>query len=138
VYTPPEGDFSVAVPADPAVVNRPDADIQKVRFYRFNKGDADLIVILFSERTGKARQMDSPEKIRADPNVVAGTLRDVSPQGGMKGLECRRRDPQQGETANRLYRSDDGSRAVGLTVLKPQSLTDGEVRAFLESFKLLR
>lgn len=138
VYTPPEGDFSVDAPADPSVVNRPDADTQKVRFYRFNKGEAGLIVTMFSERTGKARQMDSPDEVRADPHLVAGTLRDIPPQGGMKGLEFRLRDPQQGETAHRAYRSDDGSRAVGLTVLKPQSLSDAEVRAFLESFKLLR
>ena len=136
VYTAPEGDFSVAVPADPSVV-RPIKEKEQVgRVYVFRKGDAELNVMIF-ERTGAATQRDKLEEIRAYPQVVAGSLREVS-LAGMRGLEFRRSDPQEGECVHRVYRSPDGSRAVSLRVVKPQSFSAAEVRAFLDSFKILR
>jgi hypothetical protein len=137
VYAPPEGDFSVAVPAGPSVARSQDEKSQKVRLYVFRAGEAGLSVTLFSERTGRAAQSDKPEEIRADPQVVAGSVRDIW-LGDLRGLEFRRVDAQDGECVHRVYRSADGSRAVALRVVKPQALSGAEVRAFLESFQLLR
>jgi hypothetical protein len=137
VFTPTEGDFSVAVPADPSVARSQDEKTQKVRLYVFRKGEAGLNVMLYSERTGSAAQMDKPEEIRADPAVGAGSVREIA-LGEMRGLEFRRKDPQDGDCVHRVYRSPDGSRAVALRVAKPQALTDAEVRAFLESFQFVR
>jgi hypothetical protein len=39
---------------------------------------------------------------------------------------------------HRVYRSPGGTRAVTLRVVKPGSLPDDEVKAFLEPFRLLR
>jgi hypothetical protein len=135
-YTPLEGDFTVAVPGDPTLVQPQREGEQNLRLYVFRKGDAGLSVMLF-ERTGAATQRDKPEEIRADPQVQAGSLREVS-LAGLSGLEFRRTDPQDGECACRVYRSPDGTRAVTLRVVKPGTLSQDEVKAFLESFRLLR
>src|SRR5262245_27010718 len=93
-YTPPEVDFTVNVPGDPTVVPPQREGEQTLRTYVFRKGNAGLNVMLF-ERTGKAVQRDRPEEIKADPQVVAGTIRDVK-LDGMTGLEFQYNDASDG------------------------------------------
>ncbi len=136
VYTPPEGDFSVAVPGEPTSVRPLQEANQTVRTYQFAKGDALLRVWLFS-RTGAGTQLDKLEEIPRQPGVVASSIREVT-LGGMPGREFQRNDPQVGEVLHRTYRSNDGTRAISLWVVKPKTLTDAEVRGFLDSFRLLK
>jgi hypothetical protein len=133
-YTPPEGDFTVAVPGDPALVQPQREADQNLRLFVFRKGEAALHVMVF-ERTGKATQRDTPAEIRSDPQVIAGTVRDVQ-MGVMSGLEFQYNDPQDGVCLMRVCRSADGTRAVTLRIVKPGLLASDETRAFLESFKL--
>ena len=136
MYTPPEGDFSVAVPGEPTSVRPKQETNQTVRTYEFAKGDALLRVWLFN-RTGAGTQLDKFEDIPSHPGVVTSSIREVT-LGGMPGREFSRNDPQLGEVLHRTYRSTDGTRAISLWVVKPKTLTDAEVRGFLDSFKLLK
>src|SRR5262245_41956777 len=86
-YTPPEGDFSVAVPGDPSNVIPQKEKDQNVRTYVFRKGNVVLNVMMY-ERTGRAMQSDTPQEIRSDPQVIPASIRDVQ-LDGMTGLEFR-------------------------------------------------
>jgi hypothetical protein len=123
-------------PGDPATIQLLREGEQNLRLYVFRKGEAGCNVMLF-ERTGKAVQRDKPDEIRADRQVDAQSIREVA-LAGMSGLEFRRTDPDDGECVYRVYRSVDGTRAITLRVARPKSLSDDEVKAFLESFRLLR
>jgi hypothetical protein len=133
-YAPPEGDFSVAAPGEPTVAGPKREGEQSVRTYVFRKGDATLSVLAF-EREGKATQRDRPAAIRADPAVIPRSLREVE-QGGLRGLEFLYNDAHDGGCLVRVYRWEDGKRAVTLRITKPEALPSYETVAFMDSFKL--
>lgn len=133
-YSPPEGDFSVAAPGEATVIGPKRDGEQSVRTYVFRKGDATLSVLAF-EREGKATQRDRPAEIRADPAVIARGLREVE-QEGLRGLEYLYKDAHDGVCLVRVYRWEDGKRAVTLRITKPETLPGYETMAFMDSFKL--
>jgi len=109
----------------------------KVRSYEFTKGGAPLIVEIYSDRTGQLA-VDTVQDLRDSEDIVPGTLREVS-LPGMPGIEFRTRG-RVGEVIHREYCSPDRSRSITLFVRKDlgEGLSEAEVRAFLDSFKLLR
>ena len=136
VYTSPEGDFSVVVPADPTDSSTNVLKMWKLRRYTFKKGEAPMVVELYSDRTGKLAS-NTVQDLRTSPDIVPGTLRDVS-LSGIPGIEFRT-SGRIGEVICREYCSPDNSRSISLFVQKEvgAGISEAEVRAFLESFKLL-
>lgn len=136
VYTPPEGDFSVVVPADPTDSSSNVLKMWKLRRYTFKKGEAPIVVELYSDRTGKLAS-NTVEDLRTSPDILPGTLRDVS-LPGMQGIEFRT-SGRVGEVIFREFCSPDNSQSISLQVQKEvgAGFSEAEVRVFLESFKLL-
>lgn len=135
LYTPPEGDFSVMVPADPIESSRQALKPWTVRRYLFTKGDTPMVVEIYSDRTGELAS-NTVDDLRDSPDIVPGTLREVS-LPGMPGIEFRTKG-RIGEVVFREFCSPDRSQSISLSVQKDVGgMSEAEVRTFLDSFKLL-
>ncbi|PHS00911.1 MAG: hypothetical protein COA78_23325 [Blastopirellula sp.] len=136
-YTSPEGGFSVVVPGDPIESNFSDKKIWKLHSYAFAKKGAILVIEVYSDRTGDLATNTVADSRSDSSSMVAGSLRDVS-LPGMPGIEFRTKGGS-GEVVHREYCSSDNSRSITLFLQKDLGggLTENEVRAFFDSFKLL-
>ena len=140
VFVPPEGDFSVMAPGQPVEAANRELKMWNVRRYTFGGGGgpvAPLVVELYSNRNGPLAT-DTVADLRASPDIVPGTLRDIS-LPGMPGIEFRTQGGA-GEVVHREFCSPDLSSSITLFAQPDvgEGLSDVEVRAFLDSFKLLR
>jgi len=138
VYTPPEGDFSIMVQDDLVKIRSTKHNSYKVRRYEF----ARVSVEVYSDKTGKWAE-NTVESIRQETEDILQAARlDVTLRGvtlpGMPGVEWRVAD-KWGERVCRRFCELDGPRSFFLTVGKEKDgLSEDEVLAIVDSFKLLR
>lgn len=134
-FSPPEKDFSVLVPGSPKIDRNRNTDLQKERIFIFPKGDSSLAIYFFTNRKGSAAKIDDIQEARTNPNLVPGSLREIT-LGKLKGIEVLEKDPKGNEeTLARIFRSSDGTEALSLSVKNTKGFSENEIRAFLDSFK---
>jgi hypothetical protein len=136
MYDSPESGFTVMVPGNPSETSNDIPNVWKVRSYTFQDGETPLVIEIYSDRTG-ALATNTVEDLRESPDIVPGTLRELS-HPGLPGIEFRSKG-SVGEVVHREYCSADNSRSISILVQKDvgKGISEHKVQLFLDSFKLL-
>ena len=134
-YEAADGSFTVFAPGQPPDVSTEKLPVWKEQRYAFKDGNVSFVIEIYSGRKG-AVATNTVDDLRDSPDIVAGTLRDVT-LSGMPGIEFRTQG-NVGEVVHREYCSTDNSKSISIFVQKDlvTGMSEGRIQQFLDSFKL--